>query len=73
MVNKDRLFQDELGVDYFMIDVTNNTSPKPFELEIMPHIWLLDGWWKLYLLITFAWAFHQFWASWLKKLDVDDD
>jgi len=69
LVNKDRTFQDELGVDYIMLNVTGNTNSTAFNLTIMPHAWEFDTWWKLYIFITFAWGFFFLFWNWTSVPD----
>lgn len=69
LVNKNREVQDELGIDFIKIDVTENKSYKEITLKVMPHVWELNGWWIAYVTITFAWAFQRLFNKWSDKKD----
>lgn len=62
LVNVDRTVQDELSMDYILIDVTNNTISKKFTLKILAHNWVFSWWWRGYVAVTFVGSFWMLWA-----------
>ena len=69
LVNSDREFQDELGIDFVLVNATGNKNPKIFKLKIMPHVWEFNGWWTNYMLLTLALAFQQYMSAYTAERD----
>ncbi len=59
LVNKDRIVQDELSMNYIMLNVTGNTHPKTFKVEILTHNWVFNWWWRGYIAISLSIAIYM--------------